>query len=124
MGPGGAMGEQHAGHVEGAAPADIAVRDRPCRASIKSAQQSEHRLGARMGYGHARQERRKEHRQLSIARSERPFDRIARRPETARLDQHGDERSEEHTSELQSLLRISYAAFCLKKKQKHNNTRE
>src|SRR3546814_6726248 len=31
-------------------------------------------------------------------------------------------RSEEHTSELQSLLRISYAVFCLKKKtQKHNN---
>src|SRR3546814_8593114 len=27
-------------------------------------------------------------------------------------------RSEEHTSELQSLLRISYAVFCLKKKQK------
>src|SRR3546814_8940877 len=30
-------------------------------------------------------------------------------------------RSEEHTSELQSLMRISYAVFCLKKKQKHNN---
>src|SRR3546814_487450 len=28
----------------------------------------------------------------------------------------GDERSEEHTSELQSLMRISYAVFCLKKK--------
>src|SRR3546814_10037547 len=33
-------------------------------------------------------------------------------------------RSEEHTSELQSLMRISYAVFCLKKKkkQKKNNT--
>src|SRR3546814_4423513 len=30
------------------------------------------------------------------------------------------DRSEEHTSELQSLMRISYAVFCLKKK-KHNN---
>src|SRR3546814_9618421 len=30
-----------------------------------------------------------------------------------------DKRSEEHTSELQSLMRISYAVFCLKKK-KHN----
>src|SRR3546814_3436450 len=29
-------------------------------------------------------------------------------------------RSEEHTSELQSLMRISYAVFCLKKKNKHN----
>src|SRR3546814_4711639 len=31
---------------------------------------------------------------------------------------HG-ERSEEHTSELQSLMRISYAVFCLKKKNTH-----
>src|SRR3546814_4942151 len=30
-------------------------------------------------------------------------------------------RSEEHTSELQSLMRISYAVFCLKKKNKNNN---
>src|SRR3546814_1662007 len=29
-------------------------------------------------------------------------------------------RSEEHTSELQSLMRISYAVFCLKKKKKNN----
>src|SRR3546814_5697395 len=33
----------------------------------------------------------------------------------------GSERSEEHTSELQSLMRISYAVFCLKKKTKTNN---
>src|SRR3546814_7979370 len=32
------------------------------------------------------------------------------------------ERSEEHTSELQSLMRISYAVFCLKKKTKQNTT--
>src|SRR3546814_8601703 len=31
----------------------------------------------------------------------------------------GSKRSEEHTSELQSLMRISYAVFCLKKKKKH-----
>src|SRR3546814_5216089 len=47
-------------------------------------------------------------------------------------DQHGKRRhgtdlrrSEEHTSELQSLMRISYAVFCLKKKNKnitHANT--
>src|SRR3546814_5860542 len=30
-------------------------------------------------------------------------------------------RSEEHTSELQSLMRISYAVFCLKKKKKHTH---
>src|SRR3546814_3848707 len=32
-------------------------------------------------------------------------------------------RSEEHTSELQSLMRISYAVFCLKKKKTHTTTK-
>src|SRR3546814_2124399 len=37
--------------------------------------------------------------------------------------QRSDQRSEEHTSELQSLMRISYAVFCLKKKNtNHKNT--
>src|SRR3546814_3905590 len=31
-------------------------------------------------------------------------------------------RSEEHTSELQSLMRISYAGFCLKKENRHSTT--
>src|SRR3546814_3123169 len=34
----------------------------------------------------------------------------------------GGDRSEEHTSELQSLMRISYAVFCLKKKKNKNKT--
>src|SRR3546814_6184156 len=34
------------------------------------------------------------------------------------LDAGADPRSEEHTSELQSLMRISYAVFCLKKQHK------
>src|SRR3546814_16689185 len=33
-----------------------------------------------------------------------------------------DPRSEEHTSELQSLMRISYAVFCLKKKKANTHT--
>src|SRR3546814_5108829 len=33
----------------------------------------------------------------------------------------GGDRSEEHTSELQSLMRISYAVFCLKKKTKQTS---
>src|SRR3546814_1048651 len=36
-------------------------------------------------------------------------------------DQFVASRSEEHTSELQSLMRISYAVFCLKKKTKKRN---
>src|SRR3546814_3839352 len=35
----------------------------------------------------------------------------------------GPPRSEEHTSELQSLMRISYAVFCLKKKTKHTSSK-
>src|SRR3546814_7717909 len=38
-----------------------------------------------------------------------------------RRDRRG--RSEEHTSELQSLMRISYAVFCLKKKNTHTTHR-
>src|SRR3546814_10780121 len=33
-------------------------------------------------------------------------------------------RSEEHTSELQSLMRISYAVFCLKKKKQKNTSKQ
>src|SRR3546814_8055761 len=51
---------------------------------------------------------------------------MAREPATApgtRALAHFDHRSEEHTSELQSLMRISYAVFCLKKKTTtHTNT--
>src|SRR3546814_2265882 len=36
------------------------------------------------------------------------------------LDPHQELRSEEHTSELQSLMRISYAVFCLKKTKKND----
>src|SRR3546814_3721129 len=36
------------------------------------------------------------------------------------VDAVGTARSEEHTSELQSLMRISYAVFCLKKKKKNH----
>src|SRR3546814_9456337 len=43
--------------------------------------------------------------------------------QVADLAHHDHVRSEEHTSELQSLMRISYAVYCLKKKQK-TNTRD
>src|SRR3546814_3955696 len=45
----------------------------------------------------------------------RPADRERRQRGAAR--RRGEARSEEHTSELQSLMRISYAVFCLKKKR-------
>src|SRR3546814_3087667 len=40
----------------------------------------------------------------------------------AHLGAVGPPRSEEHTSELQSLMRISYAVFCLQKTKKHTTT--
>src|SRR3546814_6180320 len=46
-----------------------------------------------------------------------PHNRVARLSVKNRCAPLGIHRSEEHTSELQSLMRISYAVFCLKKKQ-------
>src|SRR3546814_8704773 len=44
------------------------------------------------------------------------------RDRSLRLDRQAPvDRSEEHTSELQSLMRISYAGFCLKKKKQNSN---
>src|SRR3546814_1601360 len=40
------------------------------------------------------------------------------------FDSEDEARSEEHTSELQSLMRISYAVFCLKKKNKQKKTKK
>src|SRR3546814_7920131 len=48
--------------------------------------------------------------------------RIAERRRTGDVRNH--DRSEEHTSELQSLMRISYAVFCLKNKNKTNKETE
>src|SRR3546814_10574524 len=50
-------------------------------------------------------------------------ERAAQREVSAMQACHADNnRSEEHTSELQSLMRISYAVFCLKKKTKTTTT--
>src|SRR3546814_4736616 len=60
------------------------------------------------------------HRRLRCPASRNPFGRRASAvfPREARQAEHAPRwpRSEEHTSELQSLMRISYAVFCLKKK--------
>src|SRR3546814_7699194 len=66
---------------------------------------------------------------VGIAQAQRQFGGIAElvrcfAEEAERFDGHEralvdiGQRSEEHTSELQSLMRISYAVFCLKKKKK------
>src|SRR3546814_10285802 len=56
-----------------------------------------------------------------LARIMPDLDRIIILPPAAVLEARARERSEEHTSELQSLMRTSYAVFCLKKKKENNN---
>src|SRR3546814_1124770 len=85
-----------------------------------------------LGFGHAqacsRGGTRGEHRIAPLpsrrGAETHPFDGIASPRCTAGRSSprcsHAATRSEEHTSELQSLMRISYAVFCLKKKTKQH----
>src|SRR3546814_19779218 len=72
-------------------------------------------------------EQRREHRRRQIDATAKVGERYARPDGLVRSQRAGEahharpclhRRSEEHTSELQSLMRISYAVFCLKKKKK------
>src|SRR3546814_1036537 len=56
----------------------------------------------------------------SLFRSHRAKSRCRGATHNRRVSRLRSTRSEEHTSELQSLMRISYAVFCLKKKNKKN----
>src|SRR3546814_9954090 len=58
---------------------------------------------------------------LLAVKTPRMGDHWIRTTDLAMIDEDGF-RSEEHTSELQSLMRISYAVFCLKKKTRHRNS--
>src|SRR3546814_5964754 len=60
---------------------------------------------------------------VSVPRSSPSTMRSGRRRSAACSRSLAETRSEEHTSELQSLMRISYAVFCLKKKN-HNSKNE
>src|SRR3546814_3505180 len=63
---------------------------------------------------------------FSKASTVRTTSQIARRTYPRRpisISVNMPQRSEEHTSELQSLMRISYAVFCLKKKRKKKTTK-
>src|SRR3546814_9408554 len=65
--------------------------------------------------------RRERMKPLDLFQSSAAFDTAVRDPFCAGIERakaaRGIARSEEHTSELQSLMRISYAVFCLKKKK-------
>src|SRR3546814_7562133 len=57
-----------------------------------------------------------------IATTESPLDTLDHHAAIRAANASG-ERSEEHTSELQSLMRISYAVFCLKKQKNNKHTK-
>src|SRR3546814_9930120 len=69
------------------------------------------------GHFHQAQRREVVHGGLGVVAHQRLFQRAQHL--AAVLGVGHVDRSEEHTSELQSLMRISYAVFCLKKKKKH-----
>src|SRR3546814_2166354 len=61
---------------------------------------------------------------LAIVTRDRAMRRLSLDGVAVGSHQHrGQHRSEEHTSELQSLMRISYAVFCLKKKKRQSEQR-
>src|SRR3546814_2165617 len=67
------------------------------------------------------------HDSILIARNLGPAELLEydrRRLQGVVLEEGSLTRSEEHTSELQSLMRISYAVFCLKKKKNQTNTQK
>src|SRR3546814_2093983 len=62
--------------------------------------------------------RRQPSRKTRIAAAPAPANATRLRWPSSMAGKNSVQRSEEHTSELQSLMRISYAVFCLKKKKK------
>src|SRR3546814_18491057 len=96
------------GVVQGLPQLRVALERRAQRVELH-----EHEPGARHAVGgdvaalvQPRDLRRREHRDEIDLSGEK-------RGDPARVLRHDPERSEEHTSELQSLMRISYAVFCL-----------
>src|SRR3546814_1619182 len=93
-------------------PAATPSRPAPAGCNPRPPEASNERTLESCPHRHARTVRR-----LRVRRNDRrgdPADRLRGRL-VGGEDQQG--RSEEHTSELQSLMRISYAVFCLKKKK-------
>src|SRR3546814_9011656 len=99
-------------------PKSVKFRGQPCPISFNNFKETDHAemvpgrgIAARNGGRHRAGDRPIDPRRARIARCS-GFGRGHR----GKRRSHGGARSEEHTSELQSLMRISYAVFCLKKK--------
>src|SRR3546814_4386300 len=86
---------------------------RSARTALVAARARDDERGGALSLGHLPQHRRP----ARAGWAERPRDVATAAQLSLRLS---GARSEEHTSELQSLMRISYAVFCLKKQTPHN----
>src|SRR3546814_9083886 len=96
-------GARHTGFV----PGHIMMLAKPCGAVAIAQKNAAYRRGCS--------------RYLSIV-ARKPHGKVGQRPcADTMMVAAGQQRSEEHTSELQSLMRISYAVFCLKKRNKIQN---
>src|SRR3546814_7941145 len=104
-----------------------------CSSDLKAPQaEAGHRRGAKRDEQEQAARAGKRHRRRRADRAERRAARIEEDKLPARghplrrqqpvVHMRDAERSEEHTSELQSLMRISYAVFRLKKKHRHTHT--
>src|SRR3546814_6464354 len=100
-------------------PADPLRADHAAGGLCRRARRSQHHSGGRLGRGRLAARRRLLVRYRLLAR-QRAAEALGGPPRAladAGAGRHRQGRSEEHTSELQSLMRISYAVFCLKKKK-------
>src|SRR3546814_4668553 len=102
----------------GMRPAEEALRVRVGNAKETRQEPERHGLGQVRQHIHPTGGLRSAHHFIYKFGDTRPQRRQMRRIEDTRC-QYSPQRSEEHTSELQSLMRISYAVFCLTKKKKH-----
>src|SRR3546814_10471120 len=118
------MGQRIAGrlHDVAASLSGAVERDRREAAEVQLAREAQERLAA----DRARQEAQERQQVRERERVAEKFNTIAGKREAGAHgygDHNSDWRSEEHTSELQSLMRSSYAVFCLKKKNKTQVTK-
>src|SRR3546814_8951309 len=109
---------QRAWRLVECAPHDLLQEFRPAARRAPAAVRRRPRLARRLARGRGRPQRNRQVEPVRRpARRGRGRPRRHRRAQSRAHRQHRA-RSEEHTSELQSLMRISYAVFCLKKKNK------
>src|SRR3546814_6870734 len=90
-----------------------------CGLAMRKAEHAEDRALEQVGEAEARAEGHRQHRHRRRDRQQRGSAH-ALADGAAHGEDATDARSEEHTSELQSLMRNSYAVFCLKKKKETN----